>query len=73
MNVCNQICLLFFRVIEMPYTYQCCAFRAHDNYYKIQNEFNKAENGSADEFQRKDSSSFHTNGKHCKHALKHIF
>ncbi|KAL7982600.1 hypothetical protein Chor_010198 [Crotalus horridus] len=52
------------KVIEMPYPYQCCAFRAHDNYYKIQNQLNKAENGSADEFQKKDSSRFHTNDEY---------
>uniref|UniRef100_A0A8C6VP85 Leucine rich repeat containing G protein-coupled receptor 5 n=1 Tax=Naja naja TaxID=35670 RepID=A0A8C6VP85_NAJNA len=52
------------KVMEMPYTYQCCAFRAHDNRYKIQNQLTKAENGSADEFQRKDSSSFHTTDEH---------
>ncbi|XP_058046905.1 leucine-rich repeat-containing G-protein coupled receptor 5 isoform X2 [Ahaetulla prasina] len=53
------------KVIEMPYTYQCCAFRAHDNYYKIQTQLNKAENGSADKFQRRDGSSFHTNDEHA--------
>ncbi|XP_015667268.1 leucine-rich repeat-containing G-protein coupled receptor 5 [Protobothrops mucrosquamatus] len=52
------------KVIEMPYPYQCCAFRAQDNYYKIQNQLNKAENGSADEFQKKDSSRFHTNDEY---------
>ncbi|KAM3833103.1 leucine-rich repeat-containing G-protein coupled receptor 5 isoform 2-T2 [Vipera latastei] len=38
--------------------------KAHDNYYKIQNQLNKAENGSADEFQKKDSSRFHTNDEY---------
>ncbi|ETE68640.1 Leucine-rich repeat-containing G-protein coupled receptor 5, partial [Ophiophagus hannah] len=60
----QQLVALRSLVMEMPYTYQCCAFRAHDNHYKIQNQLNKAENGSADEFRRKDSSSFHTTDEH---------
>ncbi|XP_020660352.3 leucine-rich repeat-containing G-protein coupled receptor 5 isoform X1 [Pogona vitticeps] len=52
------------KVIEMPYAYQCCAFGACDSYYKIQNQWNKAENSSADEFQRKDVSIFHTHDEH---------
>ncbi|KAM6437967.1 leucine-rich repeat-containing G-protein coupled receptor 5 isoform 1-T1 [Liasis olivaceus] len=52
------------KVIEMPYAYQCCAFRAHDNYCKIQKQLNKDKNGSADEFQSTDVGSFHTNDEH---------
>ncbi|XP_054844379.1 leucine-rich repeat-containing G-protein coupled receptor 5 isoform X2 [Eublepharis macularius] len=47
------------KVIEMPYAYQCCAFGVCNNYYKIQNQWNKDENSSADELQRKDAGIFH--------------
>ncbi|KAJ7329822.1 hypothetical protein JRQ81_015996 [Phrynocephalus forsythii] len=52
------------KVIELPYAYQCCAFGSCDSYYKIQNQWNKAENSSADEFQRKDISIFHSHDEH---------
>ncbi|KAJ6651370.1 hypothetical protein lerEdw1_020943, partial [Lerista edwardsae] len=48
------------KVIEMPYAYQCCAFGACDSYIKMQNPWNKDENSTADEFQRKDAGIFHT-------------
>nr|XP_034983425.1 leucine-rich repeat-containing G-protein coupled receptor 5 isoform X1 [Zootoca vivipara] len=48
------------KVIEMPYAYQCCAFGACDGHYKIQNQWNRDENSSAEEFQRKDVGVFHT-------------
>ncbi|XP_053114494.1 leucine-rich repeat-containing G-protein coupled receptor 5 isoform X2 [Hemicordylus capensis] len=52
------------KVIEMPYAYQCCAFGACDSYYKIQSQWNKYENSSADVFQRKDAGIFHTQDDH---------
>ncbi|XP_042323452.1 leucine-rich repeat-containing G-protein coupled receptor 5 isoform X3 [Sceloporus undulatus] len=55
------------KVIEMPYPYQCCAFGACDSYYRIQNQWNKDENSTADEFQRKDAVIFHA------HADDHDF
>ncbi|XP_066490605.1 leucine-rich repeat-containing G-protein coupled receptor 5 [Tiliqua scincoides] len=48
------------KVIEMPYAYQCCAFSTCDSYFKMQNPWNKDENSSADEFQRKEAGVFHT-------------
>ncbi|XP_061495726.1 leucine-rich repeat-containing G-protein coupled receptor 5 isoform X2 [Rhineura floridana] len=52
------------KVIEMPYAYQCCAFGVCDGYLKIQNQWNKDENSSADEFQRKDAGIFHAHDDH---------
>ncbi|XP_060633442.2 leucine-rich repeat-containing G-protein coupled receptor 5 isoform X2 [Anolis sagrei] len=52
------------KVIEMPYPYQCCAFGACDSYYRIQNQWNKDENNSADEFQMKDAVIFHSHDDH---------
>ncbi|XP_062991064.1 leucine-rich repeat-containing G-protein coupled receptor 5 [Elgaria multicarinata webbii] len=52
------------KVIEMPYAYQCCAFGACDSYYKIQNQWNKDDNSSMDDFQRKEVGIFHAHDDH---------
>uniref|UniRef100_A0A8C0EPZ8 Leucine rich repeat containing G protein-coupled receptor 5 n=1 Tax=Bubo bubo TaxID=30461 RepID=A0A8C0EPZ8_BUBBB len=43
------------KVMEMPYAYQCCAFGACESHYKIASQWNKDENGSIDDFHRKDA------------------
>ncbi|XP_064417140.1 leucine-rich repeat-containing G-protein coupled receptor 5 isoform X2 [Latimeria chalumnae] len=43
------------RVIEMPYAYQCCAFASCDNLYKFSNLWDKDENSSTDDFQKRDA------------------
>ncbi|XP_069629629.1 leucine-rich repeat-containing G-protein coupled receptor 5 isoform X3 [Haliaeetus albicilla] len=43
------------KVMEMPYAYQCCAFGACENHYKISTQWNKDENSSIDDFHRKDA------------------
>lgn len=47
--------LFFYRVMEMPYAYQCCAFGACESHYKISSQWNKDENSSIDDFHRKDA------------------
>ncbi|KAM5288966.1 leucine-rich repeat-containing G-protein coupled receptor 5 isoform 2-T2 [Ctenodactylus gundi] len=47
------------KVMEMPYAYQCCAFGVCENIYKISSPWNKGDNGSVDDFQKKDSGMFH--------------
>ncbi|XP_071622969.1 leucine-rich repeat-containing G-protein coupled receptor 5 isoform X6 [Heliangelus exortis] len=42
-------------VMEMPYAYQCCAFGAYESHFKISSQWNKNENSSIDDFQRKDA------------------
>ncbi|XP_026927049.2 leucine-rich repeat-containing G-protein coupled receptor 5 isoform X2 [Acinonyx jubatus] len=46
------------KVIEMPYAYQCCAFGACENVYKISNQWNKDDNSSTDDFHKKDAGMF---------------
>ncbi|XP_062838684.1 leucine-rich repeat-containing G-protein coupled receptor 5 isoform X2 [Anolis carolinensis] len=60
----QQLAFLRSLMIEMPYPYQCCAFGACDSYYRIQNQWNKDENNSADEFQMKDAVIFHAHDDH---------
>ncbi|XP_071622939.1 leucine-rich repeat-containing G-protein coupled receptor 5 isoform X3 [Heliangelus exortis] len=43
------------KVMEMPYAYQCCAFGAYESHFKISSQWNKNENSSIDDFQRKDA------------------
>ncbi|NXC81622.1 LGR5 protein, partial [Cercotrichas coryphoeus] len=42
------------KVMEMPYAYQCCAFGACENHYRISSQWNKDDN-STDDFHRKDA------------------
>ena len=51
------------RVIEMPYAYQCCAFGVCENVYKISNQWNKGDNGSAEDLHKKDAGIFQVQGK----------
>ncbi|XP_019310649.2 leucine-rich repeat-containing G-protein coupled receptor 5 isoform X3 [Panthera pardus] len=46
------------KVIEMPYAYQCCAFGACENVYKISNQWNKDDNSSTDDLHKKDAGMF---------------
>uniref|UniRef100_A0A8D1M8N2 G-protein coupled receptors family 1 profile domain-containing protein n=1 Tax=Sus scrofa TaxID=9823 RepID=A0A8D1M8N2_PIG len=46
------------KVIEMPYAYQCCVFGVCENVYKISNQWNKADNNSADDLHKKDAGMF---------------
>lgn len=41
--------------MEMPYAYQCCAFGACENHYRISSQWNKDDNSSIDDFHRKDA------------------
>uniref|UniRef100_A0A8C3QQP4 Leucine rich repeat containing G protein-coupled receptor 5 n=1 Tax=Cyanoderma ruficeps TaxID=181631 RepID=A0A8C3QQP4_9PASS len=43
------------KVMEMPYAYQCCAFGACENHYRISSHWNKDDNSSIDDFHRKDA------------------
>ncbi|XP_058681802.1 leucine-rich repeat-containing G-protein coupled receptor 5-like [Poecile atricapillus] len=43
------------KVMEMPYAYQCCAFGACENHYRISSQWNKDDNSSMDDFHRKDA------------------
>ncbi|RMC09956.1 hypothetical protein DUI87_12744 [Hirundo rustica rustica] len=43
------------KVMEMPYAYQCCAFGACENHYRISSQWNKDDNSSIDDFHRKDA------------------
>uniref|UniRef100_A0A8C3E6X1 Leucine rich repeat containing G protein-coupled receptor 5 n=1 Tax=Corvus moneduloides TaxID=1196302 RepID=A0A8C3E6X1_CORMO len=43
------------KVMEMPYAYQCCAFGACENHYRISSQWSKDENSSIDDFHRKDA------------------
>ncbi|XP_056372352.1 leucine-rich repeat-containing G-protein coupled receptor 5 isoform X1 [Oenanthe melanoleuca] len=43
------------KVMEMPYAYQCCAFGACENHYRISSQWNKDDNSSTDDFHRKDA------------------
>lgn len=42
----------------MPYAYQCCVFGVCENVYKISNQWNKADNNSADDLHKKDAGMF---------------
>ncbi|KAF2974711.1 hypothetical protein EK904_001578 [Melospiza melodia maxima] len=43
------------KVMEMPYAYQCCAFGACENHYRIASQWSKDDNSSLEDFHRKDS------------------
>ncbi|XP_033370508.1 leucine-rich repeat-containing G-protein coupled receptor 5 isoform X2 [Parus major] len=43
------------KVMEMPYAYQCCAFGACENHYRISSQWNKDDNSSIDDLHRKDA------------------
>ncbi|KAK7811191.1 hypothetical protein U0070_019222 [Myodes glareolus] len=43
------------KIIEMPYAYQCCAFGACENVYKVSNQWSKGGNSSADDLPKKDA------------------
>ncbi|GAB1295575.1 Leucine-rich repeat-containing G-protein coupled receptor 5 [Apodemus speciosus] len=45
-------------IIEMPYAYQCCAFGACENVYKISNQWNKDDSNSVDDLHKKDAGLF---------------
>lgn len=62
--VVNQASLFFYRVMEMPYAYQCCAFGACESHYKISSQWNKDENSSIDDFHRKDAGLLQIQGNH---------
>lgn len=47
----------------MPYAYQCCAFGVCENVYKISNQWNKGDNGSAEDLHKKDAGIFQVQGK----------
>lgn len=56
--------LFFYRVMEMPYAYQCCAFGACESHYKISSQWSKDENSSIDDFHRKDVGLLQIQGNH---------
>lgn len=56
--------LLSCRVMEMPYAYQCCAFGACENHYRISSQWNKDDNSSIDDFHRKDTGLIQIQGNH---------
>ncbi|CAO2581685.1 Leucine-rich repeat-containing G-protein coupled receptor 5, partial [Lemmus lemmus] len=43
------------KIIEMPYAYQCCAFGACENVYKVSNQWSKGGNSSVDDLPKKDA------------------
>ncbi|KAH0501900.1 Leucine-rich repeat-containing G-protein coupled receptor 5 [Microtus ochrogaster] len=43
------------KIIEMPYAYQCCAFGACENVYKVSNQWSKSGNSSVDDIPKKDA------------------
>ncbi|XP_073476142.1 leucine-rich repeat-containing G-protein coupled receptor 5 [Aquarana catesbeiana] len=47
------------RVMEMPYSYQCCAFAICENAVKQSNQWGKEDNSSTDEFFRKEAGMLH--------------
>lgn len=49
----------------MPYAYQCCAFGACENVYKVSNQWSKGGNSSADELPKKDAGLLQVPGKSC--------
>ncbi|KAI4546749.1 hypothetical protein MG293_003304 [Ovis ammon polii] len=59
------------KVIEMPYAYQCCAFGVCENVYKISNQWNKGDNGSAEDLHKKDAGIFQVQGpfKLCEYLF----
>ncbi|XP_058413611.1 leucine-rich repeat-containing G-protein coupled receptor 5 isoform X2 [Diceros bicornis minor] len=59
------------KVIEMPYAYQCCAFGACENGYKISSPRNKGDNSSTDDLHKKDAGMFQVQGpfKLCESLL----
>uniref|UniRef100_A0A8D2MSZ0 Leucine rich repeat containing G protein-coupled receptor 5 n=1 Tax=Zonotrichia albicollis TaxID=44394 RepID=A0A8D2MSZ0_ZONAL len=54
-NAFSSLPSLIKLVMEMPYAYQCCAFGACENHYRISSQWNKDDNSSLDDFHRKDS------------------
>ena len=62
-SMCFCLVLFIQRVIEMPYAYQCCAFGVCENVYKISNQWNKGDNGSAEDLHKKDAGIFQVQGK----------
>lgn len=67
-----SVCFLFvcfasflYRIIEMPYAYQCCAFGVCENVYKISTPWNKGDNSSVDELHKKDAGLLQVQGKNC--------
>lgn len=48
----------------MPYAYQCCAFGACENHYRISSQWNKDDNSSIDDFHRKDAGLLQIQGNH---------
>ncbi|XP_068855155.1 leucine-rich repeat-containing G-protein coupled receptor 5 isoform X2 [Aphelocoma coerulescens] len=54
-NAFSSLPSLIKLVMEMPYAYQCCAFGACENHYRISSQWSKDENSSIDDFHRKDA------------------
>ncbi|XP_056372353.1 leucine-rich repeat-containing G-protein coupled receptor 5 isoform X2 [Oenanthe melanoleuca] len=54
-NAFSSLPSLIKLVMEMPYAYQCCAFGACENHYRISSQWNKDDNSSTDDFHRKDA------------------
>lgn len=49
----------------MPYAYQCCAFGACENVYKVSNQWSKGGNSGVDDLPRKDAGLLQVPGKSC--------
>ncbi|XP_033370509.1 leucine-rich repeat-containing G-protein coupled receptor 5 isoform X3 [Parus major] len=54
-NAFSSLPSLIKLVMEMPYAYQCCAFGACENHYRISSQWNKDDNSSIDDLHRKDA------------------